>query len=193
MLTCYTDPRAIIAKAYDALLPGGHLELQDGVFPMQSHDSSLAGTAFEKWNLACVEAAALLGRPWTNTPFLKGWMDEIGFESVTEKVYEVPISPWASGKKEKEVGLWLQADLLDAVGATTKLLTHALGWELMEVERLLVDVRKDISNRKVHAYMPVSVVDILAVSLKALLTTSSHIIWGRKPATPQQALDKDEN
>jgi hypothetical protein len=29
-----------------------------------------------------------------------------------------------------------------------------LGWETAEVERILVDVRKDIKNRGVHAYMP---------------------------------------
>jgi hypothetical protein len=154
MMTCFSNPRSILAKAYDALLPGGYLEMQDSVFPMHCHDSTLAGTALDTWGKACVEAAAKIGRPWTNTPYYRGWMEELGFEDVKEKIFEVPTSTWPKGAKQKELGLWWQADLLDALGATMRVLTKGLGWNTMEVERLLVDVRKDIKNRGVHAYMP---------------------------------------
>ena len=30
LLSCFTDPKSIIQKAFDTLEPGGHLELQDG-------------------------------------------------------------------------------------------------------------------------------------------------------------------
>jgi len=163
MMTCFSNPRSILAKAYEALEPGGYLEMQDSVFPMHCHDSTLEGTALDIWGKACVEAAAKIGRPWTNTPNYKGWMEELGFEKVQEKIFEVPTSTWPKGAKQKELGLWWQADLLDALSASMRILTKGLGWEPMEVERLLVDVRRDIKNRAVHAYMPI------------------HIVWGRKP------------
>jgi hypothetical protein len=105
MMTCFWNPRSILAKAYDALLPGGYLEMQGSVFPMHCHDSTLAGTALDVWGKACVEAAATIGRPWTNAPNYRGWMEELGFEDVHEKIFEVPTSTWPKGAKQKELGV----------------------------------------------------------------------------------------
>lgn len=163
MMTCFSDPRSILAKAYDAITPGGYLEMQDSVFPMHCHDDTLEGTALDIWGKACVEGAAKIGRPWTNTPNYRGWMIELGFEDVKEKIFEVPINTWPKGRKQKELGLWWQADLMDALGASMAILTRAMGWTPEQVELHLVQVRKDIKNRGVHGYMPI------------------HIVWGRKP------------
>ena len=81
-------------------------------------------------------------------------MEEIGFENVREKIFEIPTSTWPKGAKQKELGMWWQADLMQALGASMRVLTHGLGWQTAEVETLLVDVRNDIKNRGVHAFMP---------------------------------------
>lgn len=154
MMTCFSDPRSIIVKAYDATAPGGYLEMQDGVFPFQCHDDSLLGTPLDVWTKACVEGAANLGRPWTNTPNYKRWMEEIGFEDVHEKIFEVPTNRWPKTEKAKTLGLWFGADMLDAVGASMAVLTRGLGMAPEKVEMLLVDVRKGIKDRRIHAYMP---------------------------------------
>ena len=154
MMTCFREPRDIIAKAYAALKPGGFLEMAESIFPMHCHDQTLEGTALDGWGKGCVEAGKVLGREWTNGVHYKRWMEEVGFEDVKEKIFEVPTSPWPKGRKQKELGMWWQADLLDALGGTISVFTRGLGWEPAEVERLLVDVRKDIKNRGVHAYMP---------------------------------------
>lgn len=153
-MTCFRNPRDILQKGFDALAPGGYLEMQDSIFPMHCHDDTLEGTALDIWGKACVEAGKKMGREWTNAPYYKGWMEEIGFEDVKEKKFEVATSTWPKGRKQKELGMWWQADLLDALGASMAALTRGLGWEPAEVERLLVDVRKDIRNRGVHAFMP---------------------------------------
>lgn len=154
MMTCFSDPRSILAKAYEATAPGGYLEMQDSVFPMHCHDDTLEGTALDIWGKACVEGAAKTGRPWTNTPNYRGWMIELGFEDVKEKIFEVPINTWPKGRKQKELGLWWQADLMDALGASMAILTRAMGWTPEQVELHLVQVRKDIKNKGVHGYMP---------------------------------------
>lgn len=84
----------------------------------------------------------------------KRWIEEVGFEDVKEKVFEVPINSWPKGSKQKELGTWFQADLLDATGASMAILTRALGWTPETVEKLLIEVRLDIKNRGIHAYMP---------------------------------------
>jgi ubiquinone/menaquinone biosynthesis C-methylase UbiE len=154
MMSCFKDPRSIIAKAYAALEPGGYLEMLDAVFPLQCHDDTLEGTALDTWAKACVQAAANMGRPWTNVPYYRQWMEELGFEDVKEKKFEVATSTWPKGVKQKELALWWQADLLQVLGATIRVLTKGLGYDPAEVELLLVDVRKDVNNRNVHAYMP---------------------------------------
>lgn len=168
MMTCFSDPKAIIEKAFEACAPGGYLEMQDGVFPMYCHDHTLEGTSFDQWAKMCVEGAIKIGKPWTNAVHYKRWMEEAGFENVKEKIFEVPTSTWPKGKKQKELGMWFQADLMDVLGATMAMFTRVLGWSMETWERFLVDVRKDVSNRAIHAYMPV------------------HIVWGRKPKATAQ-------
>lgn len=53
------------------------------------------------------------------------------------------------------MGLGFKHDLLEVLNSTVALLTKGLGWSPDEVESFLVDVRKDIENWHVHAYVPV--------------------------------------
>lgn len=48
-------------SAFNALRPGGYLELHDAA-PFKSIDGSDKGTAFEKWTKSCLEGVAKLGR-----------------------------------------------------------------------------------------------------------------------------------
>lgn len=139
MISCFTDHRSIIAKVFE---PGGYLEMQNGIFPLQCRGETLLNTPLDIWAKACVEAAAKMGRPWTNTPKYNGWVEELGFEEdVCENIYEIPTNTWPRGKKAKELGVWLGADLLDLVGATKAIMTRGLGWSLERAEMPLVDMR----------------------------------------------------
>ena len=160
MMTCFTDPKSVMQKAFDQLAPGGYLEMQDGIFPLQCHDDTLAGTALDQWGKACVEAGEVMGRAWTNARYYKRWMEEIGFEEVKEKIFEVPTSSWPRGKKVKELGLWFHENLMDSLGASKVLLNKALAYQPDEVELLLMEVRKNLKNKGVHAYMPLWVYPI---------------------------------
>lgn len=128
--------------------------MQDADFPMKYVDDSLNGTALWKWNMLIEEGAKKVGKPWTRTNQYKGWMEEIGFVDIEEKILPWPINTWPKDTYLKLLGLWFQFDLLEGLNSTTALLTRGLGWSTEEVESLLVDVRKDIENRRVHAYVP---------------------------------------
>jgi hypothetical protein len=154
MMTALASPKDIIAKAYNALKPGGYLEMVESVFPMHCHDDTLEGTALETWSKACVEAGKVAGREWTNGVHYRRWLEEVGFEVVKEKRFELATSPWPKGRKQKELAMWWQADMLEACGGSLPFICKNLGWEPAEGERLLVDVRKDLKNRAVHAYTP---------------------------------------
>ena len=61
-------------------------------------------------------------------------MEEIGFQEVKEKLFEVRASTWPKGSKPKELGLWFQADLLDVLTSSLPLFTKVLGWTRDKVE-----------------------------------------------------------
>jgi len=159
LTTCMRDPRVVLRSAFNALEPGGWLELQDPTMPFLSVDDSLEGTAVQKWmNLICT-AGVKLGRSWVNSRNYKGWMEDIGFVDVVEIHFPWALNTWPRGKKEKLVALWMQQDLLDGLqGFSMRALVKGLGWSTEEVELLLMDVRKDIHNRQIHAYCDTIVV-----------------------------------
>jgi hypothetical protein len=152
LVSCFKDPRVVLEQAFKHLAPGGYLEMQDADFPMKAVDDTLAGTALWQWNMHIVEGAARAGRPWTRTKQYKGWMEDIGFVDVEEKILYWPTNTWPRDPHLKKLGLWFQHDLTEGLNSTRAILTRGLGWSNEKVEVFLADVRKDIKNRNVHAY-----------------------------------------
>lgn len=69
---------------------------------------------------------------------------------------QVPGNPWAKGREKKSLGLWQMQNILDGLhGISMVLLTKFLNMSPEAVEVLLVDVRKDIQNPRIHFYYPV--------------------------------------
>ena len=126
--------------------------MQDADFHMKSVDDTLIGTALWEWNMCIVDGAEKAGWPWTNTRTYKPWMEEIGFVDVKEELLIFPVNTWPRDPHLKKVGLWFQHDLLEGLNSTRAILTRGLGWSNEKVELFLVDVRKAINNRHVHAY-----------------------------------------
>lgn len=182
MMTCFSDPRSVMQSAFEHCAPGGYVEMQDGMFPLKCHDDTLEGTALDEWAKACTEAGARTGRRWDNAVRYKQWMIELGFVDVKEKVFEVPTNTWPMGRKAKELGRWFQYNVLDGLSASKVLLAKAMGWPVAKVELLLMEVRNDLKNKDVHAYMQMSVLHPLSPIRKLLLTFYRYIIFGRKPA-----------
>lgn len=81
-------------------------------------------------------------------------MEEIGFEDVVEKRYYWPTSPWAKGKYFKAISAYFQEDLLNGLEAISLKVMGVLGWSVEEIYVLLADVRNDIKNTSLHAFLP---------------------------------------
>jgi hypothetical protein len=148
------NPVNILTSAFNALQPGGWLELQDPTMPFLCIDDTMEGTALQEWMRLICAAGEKLGRSWLNSRNYKRWMEDIGFVNLKEEHFPWAVSPWPKGKKQKLVALWMQQDFLDGLqGFSLALLTKAFGWTSTQIEVLLVDVRKDIKNRHIHAYL----------------------------------------
>lgn len=154
IVSCFKDPKAVFQRAFQALRPGGVLELYDPIFPLQFLDPPPENCPLAEWNKLIVEAAGKVGRPWTNAANYKSWLQEIGFEGVVENKEYCPVSPWAKGKKSKYMSLWFAQDMSIGIEAwSLALFTRVLGWEKSRLDTLLEGVREDIKNTKIHAYL----------------------------------------
>jgi hypothetical protein len=106
-----------------------------------------------KWNEIVAAGAAKSGRPWTNCQYYKKWLGEIGFEDVAEKKFYWPTNAWPKGAYYKTVAAWWQADLLQGLEAISLKVMVLMGWEADKVREFLVDVRKDVKDPNIHAYL----------------------------------------
>ena len=138
------------------LYPGGWMEIQDKGFPLRSDDNTLPETsALYKCSVNMIEGARNMRRPLDVSHRFTEWMVEAGFVDVVEVLYKWPLNPWPKGEKEKESGAWTLTNWQDGIqGFTMRLFTRGLGWTPQEVEDALIDIRKDLANRDIHAYMP---------------------------------------
>jgi hypothetical protein len=149
LFSCFREPLSVFQSAFSSLKPGGYLEMQEIYFRPQSKDTSINGTALESWNVKLMEAVKILGKDWWCTPKYKVWFVDAGFVEVQEQVFPWPGNAWAKGEKQKELGRLMLANVLKGASAVSlAVLKKAFGMSVEEVEDMLVDVRKDIRDRK---------------------------------------------
>lgn len=155
MCTCFKDPAGVFKKAFNSLAPGGYFEMFDFTARFGAVDDSLRGTNLEKFSDRMIEGAGKLGRYLEHAPNYKAYFEEAGFVDVVEKKFQWPFNTWPKGKYFKSLGMWFNQDMHEGLsGMVMATFTRALGMTRDEVELFLVDVRKDLDNRNIHAYLP---------------------------------------
>jgi SAM-dependent methyltransferase len=144
----------LIRQAYNCAKPGGWVEFQDWDINLYSQDGTVTKESpmrkFQDLVITSRESAGYLTNPG---PELEKWMKDAGFVDVSATKYLVPFGPWPRDKALKEVGFlnYVQLDQsLEAI-AMALLTNGPKPWTPEEVQVFLVDVRKDMMDRKVHA------------------------------------------
>ena len=154
LFSTFKSPAKVIQNAYDALAPGGYLEMQEVFFKLHSVDESIKGTAFKRWNEMLVAGAEVLGRDWHCTPKYKQCFIDAGFEDVVEIRFPGQ-SVRGRDKDDKLTGLYWTANMLDGINGMSNIaLRRGLGMSAEDMELLLVDVRRDLKDGKIHSYWP---------------------------------------
>ncbi|TGO23120.1 hypothetical protein BPAE_0143g00180 [Botrytis paeoniae] len=163
LMMCFSDQKEVFRSAYNALEPGGYCQILDAKLPLAAIDDSMESTGIAKWFEACVGAGEAGSRPWTNIPKYMEWMEDIGFEEVTETIYHNPINDWPMGAKEKKIGVMMQKDIKRFLYSTTRTVVEGSNMDEAEIKDLLLSAKESGRNRNIHAYIPI------------------YIVWGRKP------------
>jgi Methyltransferase domain len=155
LVLCFKDAAPVFQKAFNALKPGGYFEMQD-CLTLTCVDSSGEGTQLMRWVSLMLEAATKLGRDWDKVKKYKRWMEDVGFVDIKETIFAWPMNTWPRGRHHKTLGVWAGQNLKDGLeGFSVAPFTRAYGWTVDEVKALLADVRRDLDDRNIHAYMPV--------------------------------------
>lgn len=80
-------------------------------------------------------------------------MLEAGFVDVQEHILKLPVGPWATNRKLKTIGRFEMINMDEGLGSLSLMLfTRALKWSVDEVELFLMNVRKDVKDRRIHSY-----------------------------------------
>lgn len=157
--------KEIADSALAALEPGGWFESQelDGI--VYSDDDSLPDdSAVHRWFREMATAADRLNRPANLGHKLREVYERVGFVDVQERVFKMPTNGWPRDERLKELGrMWERNFLQGLSGFTFKLFSRAFDRTAEEIEVSLVDVRRELSDQSIHAWMPV------------------YVVWGRKP------------
>ncbi|KAK5625089.1 hypothetical protein RRF57_000805 [Xylaria bambusicola] len=155
MVGSISDFPKLFTAIYDNLNPGGWVELQDYYVKLQAIDGTLEGTALQRWNNMLNHALTFTGRSGLNAIKYKRWLCEARFEEIREEVFAVPGNPWPKGDDQKQLGAMQMENILEGIhGMSIMLFTKFLNMSIEAVEALLVEVRKDLTNRNIHFYYP---------------------------------------
>ncbi|KAM6514406.1 hypothetical protein FALCPG4_015552 [Fusarium falciforme] len=152
-----SDWKVYLTKCFEALAPGGYVELQEISLFARSDDGTLKNDGqILKWLNLLGEASSILERAYQDIWELKNIMAEVGFTGIEERNFKWPTNSWPRDKKHKTLGVWQNANMSSGLEAFTMApFTRAHGWTADEVRAFLVGVRRELNNPRIHAYLPI--------------------------------------
>lgn len=142
----------LMRQCFNNLEPGGWAEFCDFDIDYYSQDGTLTEHhALRKWLTTAYGAEAVTGRTLRPGKMLQYWMEQNGFHNIQVLRQPLPLGIWPKDKKLKKIGFLNWTQLWEGLsGMSLRLYLDCLGWSAEELELLLVDVRKDLKDRKLH-------------------------------------------
>jgi hypothetical protein len=112
------------------LKPGGWYEQVEYAVRWSADDGSIPpGHVFHHWGDLFEEAGERIGKTFKILDQQKQFLlDHGGFQNVTEQRYKMPVGPWSSDRKYKDIGRWHLLECSEGIeGWSMALLTRVMG------------------------------------------------------------------
>ncbi|KAK5309204.1 hypothetical protein LTR70_010517 [Exophiala xenobiotica] len=144
-----------MSQAHTALKPGGWLELSASYPRTHCDDGSLdLKTSFYAQSVEIYyEIAAAMG---TSLEAPRSWaqqMRDAGFVDVRERIFKMPMGPWAKDKRLKSIGVFELAQLNAGYeGYLLRGWTQALNRAADDLRILISEGRLEVNNPRHHTY-----------------------------------------
>lgn len=143
----------LMTQCFQHLKPGGWVEFQDFDIDYYSQDGSLTPEhALRRWLTMSYEAEKTTRRSLRPGKHIERWVREAGFVNAQVVKTPLPLGSWPKDKRLKKIGLYNWTQLWEGLqGMSLRLFIDNLGWRREDLELLLMQVREDLKNPKVHA------------------------------------------
>ena len=137
--------------------PGGWIEIvEHSVEPIADDGSMPEDHFYHTWGKTVVGMGEKFGKSFTIWRDSKALLEKAGFVDVVEVTYKWPMNGWARhDEKLKNIGRWNQLRMHEGIeGFMMRLLTQVEGWSVARAQLFLAEMRRELRNYKVHAYLP---------------------------------------
>lgn len=144
-------------QAFDSMQPGGWVENQEfGVDFTCDDGTQPVDSAVLRWQNLWNSGIANLGLTGHCYPEqMKQQMEDAGFINTSLKRYKMPVGPWAKDEHLKQAGFFNLIGMVEGVsGLSRATFIRGLGWTVDELEVLLMEVKKEWMNKRIHSYLP---------------------------------------
>ena len=129
------------------------MEFQDWDIDNRSDDGSLTEAHnYRQWTKGLIKALVDINRDPCPGPKLRGYAEKAGFVNVQERVFKIPLGPWAKDPHMKDIGMMNLVQALDGIEAFSLKVFEMLGYSREETEVLLANVRRELKTRAFHCY-----------------------------------------
>ncbi|CAJ0542855.1 Ff.00g002870.m01.CDS01 [Fusarium sp. VM40] len=147
------------------LKPGGYVEMQEYDAWIFSDDDSCDRAPWTmEWVNKLDEASKMFGKQINVGRYHKQWMIDAGFEDVQERIFRIPIGPWAKDPTLKELGKFELTHMQMSVEShTPALFTRVWNYSHDQCMILMEGVKREFRSRDLR------------------LITSYRFLTGRKP------------
>lgn len=167
------DAPIFIQRCSDSLNAGGTVELQD-VLPFRCDDGSLAGTSLEEYGTSMQMAARRRGLNLEIALQYEAAMREAGLQDVHFEIRKLPLNAGPENPALHRTGdLLVKSILVGLSGMSLKPLKQDLNMQEEEYQALLFNVRQDVRNCRIHAYLPMFVHSSIKPALEELTRPAS--------------------
>ncbi|KAI8933804.1 Secondary metabolism regulator lae1, variant 3 [Plenodomus lindquistii] len=143
-------------KIFTHLKPGtGYVEHVEIDMEPRCDDGSLPEDGMlKRWYGWLADATHRVARPIAYEHRTRQLLQQAGFIDIQETVIRVPYNSWPNDPHQKDIGRWYNLGITEGLEALTFApLTRVYQWDLNTVVRPILDgVRREICNRKFHAY-----------------------------------------
>ena len=125
--------------------------------PLGSQDGTLSpDTSLFLWGEKITAALGSLGINGHGAYQHADRMRDRGFQNVNEQPLNVPMGPWAKGKRQKRIGWMARKDLVDGIEGISKKLFLMMGDSPEQVDEFLENCRQELMDKHVS---PVALID----------------------------------
>ncbi|RVX65893.1 hypothetical protein B0A52_10257 [Exophiala mesophila] len=154
------DWPALYKQCFENMRSGGWIEQLEVVIDPRTDDGTdISDSVVKQVANISVPMGEASGRDFHVSMSMKSMIEQAGFVDVHEQTLKLPLGPWASDQKYKDVGRFYERFYKTGLqGWLLHICTRNLGWSVDQVNDACVKAFQEINSRKYLMYFPFTIV-----------------------------------